>query len=91
MAEEMDKNVVDVEVEEEEMEMTEKKGLVSKVVEFGKKHGKKLAIGAGVLAVGLLGYKLGHGSENDGDSVDYLEDHNSDPADYASDVTDVNE
>lgn len=86
MAEVMDNNVVDV--EEEEMEMTEKKGFVSNVMGFGKKHGKKLAIGAIILAAGAFGYKLGHGSGNDGDSVGYLEDHNSDPADYASDVPD---
>lgn len=47
-----------VEVEETE----EKKGLVAKIVNFGKKNGKKLAIGAGIAAVGLIGYALGNKS-----------------------------
>ena len=62
------------EVTEEEVVETEtKKGFGSKIVDFGKKHGKKIVTGVAVAAVGMLGYALGkktHGEEDD----DYLED-----------------
>ncbi|MBS7363027.1 MAG: hypothetical protein KIH03_04380 [Paludibacteraceae bacterium] len=57
------------EVTEEEVVETEtKKGFVSKIVGFGKKHGKKIVTGVAVAAVGMLGYALGkktHGEEDD--------------------------
>ena len=62
------------EVTEEEVVETEiKKGFGSKIVDFGKKHGKKIVTGVAVAAVGMLGHALGkktHGEEDD----DYLED-----------------
>ena len=62
------------EVTEEEVVETEtKKSFCSKIVDFGKKHGKKIVTGVAVAAVGVLGYALGkktHGEEDD----DYLED-----------------
>ena len=62
------------EVTEEEVVETEtKKSFGSKIVDFGKKHGKKIAIGVAVTVVGAVAYVLGkktHGEEDD----DYLED-----------------
>ena len=59
------------EVTEEEVVETEtKKGFGSKIVDFGKKHGKKIVTGVAVAAVGMLGYALGkktHGEEEDDD------------------------
>ena len=57
------------EVTEEEVVETEtKKGFGSKIVDFGKKHGKKIVTGVAVVAVGMLCYALGkktHGEEDD--------------------------
>lgn len=62
------------EVTEEEVVETEtKESFGSKIVGFGKKHGKKIVTGVAVAAVGLLGYALGaksHGDEDD----EYFED-----------------
>ena len=57
------------EVTEEEVVETEtKQGFGSKIVGFGKKHGKKIVTGVAVAAVGVLGYALGkktHGEDDD--------------------------
>lgn len=43
-------------VESEEItEETKKPGIISRIKTFGKKHGKKLAIGTGTFALGLIG------------------------------------
>ena len=61
------------EVTEEEVVETEpKQGFGSKIVGFGKKHGKKIVTGVAVAAVGMLGYALGRKSS--GEEDDYLED-----------------
>ena len=61
------------EVTEEEVVETEtKKGFGSKIVDFGKKHGKKIVTGVTVVAAGILGYALGRKSS--GEEDDYLED-----------------
>ena len=47
------------EVAEEEVVETEtKKSFGSKIVDFGKKHGKKILTGVAVAAFGMLGYVL---------------------------------
>lgn len=48
--------IEEVEVVEEEVR---EEGLGSKIKAGLKKHGKKLLIAAGVIGVGLVGYKLG--------------------------------
>ena len=77
------------EVTEEEVVETEtKKGFGSKIVGFGKKHGKKIVTGVAVAAAGMLGYILGkktHGedddfTEDDAD-LDCVEFDEVDPAD----------
>ena len=61
------------EVTEEEVVETEtKQGFGSKIVGFGKKHGKKIVTGVAVVAAGILGYALGQKSS--GEEDDYLED-----------------
>lgn len=54
-------NIEEIEnvIEEEVMETETKQKLGSKIVGFGKKHGKKIVTGVAVAAVGLLGYALG--------------------------------
>ena len=77
------------EVTEEEVVETEtKKGFGSKIVGFGKKHGKKIVTGVAVAAVGMLGYALGkktHGEDDDftedDEDLDYVELEEVDPAD----------
>ena len=77
------------EVTEEEVVETEtKKSFGSKIVDFGKKHGKKIVTGVAVAAVGVLGYALGkktHGEDDDfteGDEdPDYVEFDEVDPED----------
>ena len=61
------------EVTEEEVVETEtKKGFGSKIVDFGKKHGKKIVTGVAVAAVGMLGYALG--KKTHGEDEDFIED-----------------
>ena len=77
------------EVTEEEVVETEtKKSFGSKIVDFGKKHGKKIVTGVAVAAVGMLGYALGkktHGEDDDftedDEDLDYVELEEVDPAD----------
>ena len=60
------------EVTEEEVVETEtKKGFGSKIVGFGKKHGKKIVTGVAVAAVGMLGYALG--KKTNGEDEDFTE------------------
>lgn len=76
------------EVTEEEVVETEtKKSLGSKIVDFGKKHGKKIVTGVAVAAVGMLGYALGkktHGEDDDftedDEDLDCVEFDEVDPA-----------
>ena len=61
------------EVAEEEVVETEtKKSFGSKIVDFGKKHGKKIVTGVAVAAVGVLGYALG--KKTHGEDEDFTED-----------------
>ena len=77
------------EVAEEEVVETEtKKSFGSKIVDFGKKHGKKIVTGVAVAAVGVLGYALGkktHGEDEDftedDEHLDCVECDEVDPAD----------
>lgn len=46
---------------EENTEETKKTGFISKTKTFVKKNGKKLAAGAGALAIGLIGVAVGKG------------------------------
>ena len=63
------------EVTEEEVVETEtKKGCGSKIVGFGKKHGKKIVTGVAVAAVGILGFGLGKRTNGENKEDDYLED-----------------
>ena len=75
------------EVTEEEVVETEtKKGFGSKIVSFGKKHGKKIVTGVAVVVVGMLAYALGkksHGEDEDyfedDEELDYVESDEVDP------------
>ena len=75
------------EVTEEEVVETEtKKSLGSKIVDFGKKHGKKIVTGVAVVVVGMLAYALGkksHGEDEDyfedDEELDYVESDEVDP------------
>ena len=77
------------EVTEEEVVETEtKKSFGSKIVDFGKKHGKKIVTGVAVAAVGMLGYALGkktHGEDDDftedDEDLDCVEFDEVDPVD----------
>ena len=77
------------EVTEEEVVETEtKKSFGSKIVDFGKKHGKKIVTGVAVAAVGVLGYALGkktHGEDDDftedDEDLDCVEFDEVDPED----------
>ena len=77
------------EVTEEEVVETEtKKSFCSKIVDFGKKHGKKIVTGVAVAAAGMLGYVLGkktHGEDDDftedDEDLDCGEFNEVDPAD----------
>lgn len=61
------------EVAEEEVVETEtKKSFGSRIVDFGKKHGKKIVTGVAVAAVGVLGYALG--KKSSGEDEDFTED-----------------
>lgn len=72
MLEENKKEVIDVnEVDEViEEETKSKDSLVSKVFNVVKKNGKKVAVGAAIGAVGLIGYALGSKVHHDDDSND---------------------
>ena len=47
-----------------------KEGLLTKVKNGFKKHGKKVAVGAAVAVAGVVGYMLGSKSEYDSDYID---------------------
>ena len=75
------------EVAEEEVVETETKtSFGSKIVGFGKKHGKKIVTGVAVAAVGMLGYVLGKKSQvededyfEDDEELNYVESDEVDP------------
>ena len=75
------------EVTEEEVVETEtKKSFCSKIVDFGKKHGKKIATGVAVTVVAAAAYVLGRKSSGEdedsteGDEdLDYVELEEVDP------------
>ena len=60
------------EINEEVVEVKESKlkGIARKAGVGFKKHGKKIAAGAALLGVGLLGYALGHKTDG-GDDTEY--------------------
>lgn len=65
----MDNNINELENTEVTVEV--KEGLGKKVVNGVKKHGKKIAVGAGIAAAGVVGFLLGkRSSEDDDDYVD---------------------
>lgn len=55
-----------IEIENEEVDVTmneiEKMGFMKKAVATVKKHGKKVLVGTGLVAVGLISYALGKNS-----------------------------
>lgn len=55
----MNENITEEEFMNEEVEDTEMEVKDSKIKTVIKKYGKKIAIGAGVVAVGFVSYKLG--------------------------------
>ena len=74
--------------EAEVVETETKHGSGSKIVGFGKKHGKKIVTGVAVAAAGMLGYVLGkktHGEDDDftedDEDLDCVEFDEVDPAD----------
>lgn len=80
-------NIEEIEViEEEVMETETKQKFGSKIVGFGKKHGRKIMTGVAVAAVGLLGYALGQ-KKSDGEDEEYFEED----TDFESDVSDFEE
>lgn len=74
-------------IESEEItEETKKPGFISKTKTFVKKNGKKLAAGAGALAIGLIGVAVGKGLASAESYEDYeVEDLEIDEDSVASD------
>ena len=70
--------VVDLSETDEEfkIEAVGSDGKVSKVKNFIKTHGKRIAMGVAIGTVGLVGYALGHRSKDDDGSVDDIIDGN---------------
>lgn len=81
-------NIEEIEtvVEEEVMETETKQKFGSKIVGFGKKHGKKIVTGVVVAAVGLVGYALGQ-KKSDCEEEEYFDEE----ADFDSGVSDFDE
>ena len=59
-----------------EIEAVKSDGKVTKAKNFIKKYGKKIAVAAAVVTVGLVGYALGHRSKDDNESFDDIIDGN---------------
>ena len=78
------KNVEEIEnvTEEEVMETETKQGFGSKIVGWGKKNGKRVLTGVGIVAVGLLGYALGKKSAGEDEDYDYEDDFEAIEADF---------
>ena len=77
-------------------ETEEKVTFMQKVVNVGKKHGKKIAVAVGAVALGVAAYALGKhsGESDDFDEFDYDFDSEIDvvgDADYSEIVADVTE
>lgn len=76
----MSKEIEKVEVEEEvmvtddEVDVAESETKKSKFKAGLKKCGKKIAIGAGILAVGIIGFMLGRKGSDDSVEIDYNPD-----------------
>lgn len=77
-------NEVEEEIDVETDEVVETEAPESKFKAGLKKYGKKIAIGAGVLVVGLIGFALGRKGNTDNDTlaIDY------DPDGIGNDETD---
>lgn len=92
-AKEMNEEVV-VEVADETEEETVSEVKTSRFKDGLKKYGKKLAIGAGVLAVGIVGFILGRKTNADYDEQELLElgyDPDDDVVHYDSEDEDETE
>ena len=70
--EELDEEI-EVAVDEEETEETESETKIDKFKAGLKKYGKKIAIGAGIVAVGIAGFILGKNSISGNDYDETLE------------------
>lgn len=82
-----EEEILEEEFFEEEYEEEKEKNLIQKVLSGVKKHGKKIAVGAAVAAVSVIGYTLlKKGSNSDSDS-----DYNSDILSIDLDPIDVTE
>lgn len=74
MSKEVEKmNEIEEEIDVETDEVVETEAQGSKFKAALKKYGKRIAIGAGVLAVGLIGFVLGRkgNADNDTIAIDY--------------------
>lgn len=70
----------------DDVEVIEKKpGKLSKVISFAKKNGKKVLVGAGLIAVGIAGYALGSRGRDD-DELDVDVDFDFEPSNESSEV-----
>ena len=70
--EELDEDI-EVTVEEEETDETESETKMDKFKAGLKKYGKKIAIGAGIVAIGIAGFILGKKSSSGDDYDETLE------------------
>ena len=71
-----EKVVETVETNVEEVVENQSEGLLSKTKTGVKKYGKKIAVTAGIVAVGLLGYAFGSKSKKDDNNTDGIIDGN---------------
>lgn len=69
----MKKEIIDVEEVNEVEEESKEEGLWYQTKKFAKKHGKKIATGAALTAVGFVGFALGKMTKGNSDE-DYEED-----------------
>ena len=69
-----EKVVETVETNVEEVVENQSEGLLSKTKTGVEKYGKKIAVTAGIVAVGLLGYALGSKSKKDDNNTDRIID-----------------
>ena len=83
----MNENYVEELLEAEE-EMREKEGLMSRLKNFGKSHGKKVAIGAAIIGGIWLGYLNGRKST---DEYIEIESSNDDDVEVTIDIDEEDE
>jgi len=81
MANKKDLNVKETEKVEVETEVVEE-GKFDKVKVFAKKHGKKLAVGAGLGLLGIGAFVLGRKSNSGDDEVEYEDYEESETESY---------